>query len=345
MERISIIGLGLIGGSLGLALKRSGLGEVEVVGHDREWGVGGRAERAGAIDRSARDLTAAVRDAPLIILATPILAMREVLEAVAPVLREGCVVTDTGSTKAQVLGWAAEILPPHAHFVGGHPMAGKERSGLDAADGDLFRGAPYCIVPTVTADERAINTVLGLIAIVGAYPVFVDAAEHDSYVAAVSHLPIVLSAALFSLVRGSQAWPDMSALAATGFRDATRLASGDPGLSHDICLTNKEAVLHWLDRFSDELRRIRELVAGNDEELFKTFARIQMDREAFLSQPREARSMPPVPGAEGLSSGERMAALLVGEHWAKRLREIGRTLDERASVRPGDDRELGGRRS
>ena len=339
MQRITIVGLGLIGGSLGLALKGAGLREVEVVGCDREWGVGGRAERAGAIDRSARDVTSAVRDAALVIIATPILAVREVMEAMAPLLREGCVVTDTASTKAQVMRWAAELLPSHVHFVGGHPMAGKERSGLGAADAALFRDAAYCVVPAVDADERAIHTVLGLVGLVGAHPVFLDAAEHDSYVAAVSHLPILVSAALFSMVRGSQAWPEMSALAAGGFRDTTRLASGDPALSHDICLTNKEAVLHWLDRFAEDLRRVRELVEGDEEELFKTFARVQMDREAFLSQPKlPARDAPPMPGAEGLSSGERMAALLVGEHWAKRMREMGRTLDERASGRPGSAR-------
>ena len=338
-DKISIVGLGLIGGSLGLALKRSGPGNLEVVGYDKEPGVGARAEKLGAVDRSSRDLTSAVRDAPLVILSTPILATRGVMEAMAPALCEGCVVTDTGSTKAQILRWAAELLPGHVHFVGGHPMAGKEHSGLDAADADLFREAPYCVVPAVNADERAINTVLSLVGLVGAYPVFLDAAEHDSYVAAVSHLPIVLSAALFSLVRSSQAWPEMSALAAGGFRDSTRLASGDPDLSHDMCLTNKEAVLHWLDRLTAELGRFRELVERGEEELFKTFARIQLDREAFLGQPREpVRQPPPVQDAEGLSAGERMAALLVGERWVKRMRDIGRSMGERTREREGEER-------
>ena len=339
MEKIAIVGLGLIGASLGLALKRAGLDDVELVGYDKEWGVGGRAEKRGAIDRTARDLPSAVRDASLVILATPILAMREVMEAMAPALREGCVVTDTGSTKAQVLRWAKELLPAHVHFVGGHPMAGKESSGLDAAEADLFRDAPYCVVPSVDAEERAINAVLALIAAVGAYPVFLDANEHDSYVAAVSHLPMVLAAALFSLVRGSQAWPEMSALAAGGFRDTTRLAASDPGLSHDICLTNREAVLHWLDRLAAELGRFRELVEGSEEELFKTFARIQLDREDYLRQPREpARQPPSTPEAEGLSAGERMAALLVGERWVRRMREMGRVADERSRERGRQER-------
>jgi hypothetical protein len=137
------------------------------------------------------------------------------------------------------------------------------------------------------------------------------------------------------LVKSSQAWPEMSILAGGGFRDTTRLASGEPEMSHDICLTNKEAMLHWLDRFTAELGGLRELIDGDEEELFKTFARVQMDREAFLSQPKESVPPPTLPPeAEGLSSGERMAALLVGEHWARRMRDMGRMLEDR-----GKDRE------
>jgi len=327
--RIAIIGLGLIGGSLGLAIKGARLENIEVVGYDHEWGVSPKAQRLGAIDRVARDVRSAASDAALVVIATPTLAIRQVMEEVAPVLREGCVVTDTGSTKAEVLQWAGEILPEHVDFVGGHPLAGKEQSGIQAADARLFADAGYCVVPHVNASERAINAVLGLVAIMGARPIFIDAEEHDSYVAAVSHLPLVLSVALFSLAHESQAWSDMAELAASGFRDLTRLASGDPNMSHDICITNREHILHWMDRMIGELSRYREIIQDKDrdEELFKAFARTQLDRDAFLTMPPERRP-PPVPGeGDVLSSGERMASFLVGERWIRRAKQVGGILD------------------
>ena len=337
-RRIAIIGLGLIGGSLGLAIKGARLDNLEVVGYSRRPGVRVKARRLGAIDRAAEDVRSAVEDAALVVIATPILAIREVMEEVAPVLREGCVVTDTGSTKAEVLRWAGEVLPGHVDFVGGHPMAGKEQSGIEAADARLFVDAAYCVVPHVNASERAINAVLSLVGIVGARPVFIDAEEHDSYVAAVSHLPLVLSVALFSLARNSQAWPDMAELAASGFRDLTRLASGDPNMSHDICITNRERIVHWLDRMIGELSRYRELIRDKDEELFKALARTQLDRDAFLTKPPERRQ-PPAEEADILSSGERMASFLVGEQWVRRVRDMSRTLEGR-----GKEREREGRR-
>jgi prephenate dehydrogenase len=335
--RIAIIGLGLIGGSIGLAIKAAGPENLEVVGCDREWGVSSKAQRLGAIDRVARDAPSAARDAALVIIATPVLAIRQVMEEIAPVLREGCVVTDTGSTKAEVLRWSGETLPEYVDFVGGHPMAGKEQSGIQAADAHLFADAAYCVVPHVNASERAINTVLTLVTIVGARPVFIDAQEHDSYMAAVSHLPLVLSAALFSLAHDSQAWPDMAELASSGFRDLTRLASGDPNMSHDICITNREHIVHWLDRMINELSRFRELIRDKDEELFKALARTQLDRDTFLAKPPERRR-PPVQEADILTSGERMASFLVGEQWVRRLRDMGRSLEGRDKEREREGR-------
>jgi prephenate dehydrogenase len=336
--RIAIIGLGLIGGSLGLALKGARLQDLEVVGYDKEWGVGPKAQRLGAIDRATRDAPSAARDAALVIIATPILAIRQVMEEIAPVLREGCVLTDTGSTKAEVLRWAGELLPAHVDFVGGHPMTGKEQSGIQAADSRLFAGAAYCVVPHVNASERAIKTVLTLVDIVGARPVFIDAEEHDSYAAAVSHLPLVLSTALFSLTRGSQGWPDMADLAAGGFRDLTRLASGDPSMSHDICITNRESILHWIDRMIGELSLYRELIRDKDEDLFKAFARVQLDRDTFVATPPERRPPPPQGEEDMLSSGERMASFLVGEKWVRRARDMSRALEGRSEDRERRER-------
>lgn len=315
---------------MGLALKRAGLEGLRIVGYEKEWGVGGKAVKAGAIDRSARDVASAVRDASMVVIATPILGIRAVMEEMAPELPEGCVVTDTGSTKTDVLAWAEELLPEHAHFVGGHPMAGKEKSGLAATEASLFEGAAYCIVPSVKADERAVKSVMAMAELVGAQPLFMDPQEHDSYVAAVSHLPLLLSTALFTLASESQAWPDMAGLAGGGFRDLTRLASGDPEMSHDICLTNRENLLHWLDRFRDEIDRYKELVEHDEEGLFKAFARAQMNRETFLQRPQELR--PAAPEPDTMSAGERMLSFLVGEHWIRRAKDMGKVMEERRKL-------------
>jgi prephenate dehydrogenase len=317
LAKIAIIGLGLIGGSLGLALKRSRLSDIEVAGFARSHTTRDKARKTGAVDRAASDAADAARDAAVVIIATPIAVIPDVMEEIAPALSNGCVVTDVASTKAQVMRWAEELLPRHVSFVGGHPMAGKEQTGIDAAEPALFEGKPYCVVPSVGAKETAVNTIVGLADLIGATPVFMDAEEHDSYVAAVSHLPLVVSAALFSLVRDSAAWPEMAQLASSGFRDVTRLASGSPEMSEDICRTNGENIIHWLDRTVAELRKYRDLIKSDDEEaLFKAFARVKLERDAFLAGGARPRR-PERPAEEGVS----LSDLLVG-HWAaSRARE------------------------
>ncbi|MEE8345737.1 MAG: prephenate dehydrogenase/arogenate dehydrogenase family protein [Dehalococcoidia bacterium] len=288
--RITIIGLGLIGGSLGLAIKAAGLPGVEIVGHARRREVASKARKMGAIDRAEHNLPRAVEQARMVIIATPVLAVREVMQQIAPDLPEGCVVTDVSSTKERVMEWAAEILPPSVSFVGGHPMAGKEKQGIENAEAGLFRGCAYCVCPAVDAHESAVRAVIGVVRLVGAEPLFLDPKEHDQYAAAVSHLPLLVSTALFSLLRASPAWNDLAPMASSGFRDLTRLASGDPRMSHDIFLTNRDAAIHWLDRMVEELRRYRDLLDGDAEKLMETFATAQADRDTFLVEPRPRRA-------------------------------------------------------
>lgn len=335
MPRLAIIGLGLIGGSIGLALKRAGLSALEVVGHDLEFGVNGKARKAGAIDVEARHPAEAVERAAAVVLATPILQIPDILQQIAPALGDGAVVTDTASTKGQVMRWADDALPDGVSFVGGHPIAGKELGGLANADADLFKDRPWAITPSLSASEEAINTVENLITLMGARPVQIDAAEHDSYLAAVSHLPLVAATALFSLASRSQAWPELAALAGPGFRDTTRLASTSPNLSHDISLTNRDNLIHWLDRFDEELKRIRDLIADEErqEELVELFATVQAARDSFLHAP------PPKPGPEReidqVSAGERMLTFMVGEYVVRRTREVQELMERREQDGPG----------
>jgi prephenate dehydrogenase len=338
MERVVILGTGLIGASIGLALKGAKLPAVEVVGYDESSSALADARRRGAIDLATRDLAEALDGARMVVIATPPLAARPLLEQMAPLLAEGAIVTDTLSTKAEVMRWAEELLPESVSYVGGHPMAGKESSGPGAAEADLFRGKAYCVIPSPDASEGAVKSVLGLVSILGAEPVFVDAAEHDQFVAAVSHLPLVLSTALFSLVRESAAWQDLRPLASTGFRDLTRLASGDPQMSHDICATNGEAIIHWIDRMIEELKRYRELIADAPADLFETFAGAQLQREAFISgNDKPQRERPDMP-----STGEQMSSVLFGGFLTAKMKDYEKRMKEMES-RQDRKRRLGGR--
>ena len=326
MPRLAIVGLGLIGGSLALALKRAALKDLEVVGFDLEYGTGGRARRSGVIDVESRSLAGVADGAAVIVVATPISEIRRVFEEIAPNLADGAVVTDTASTKRDVLRWAQELLPEGVSFVGGHPIAGKETSGLDAADASLFEGLPWAVVPTVHASQRAVDAVENMIQAVGAIPVLIDAAEHDSYLAAVSHLPLVAAVALFSLAKDSQAWQDLGVLAGPGFRDTTRLASTNPALGHDITLTNRENVLHWLDRYIEELRRFRGLLAdGTQDDVYKSFLRVQTERNAFLQEPPRRERDTSVEGVG--SAGDRMMSFMIGEWAMKRTKDIEKLMD------------------
>lgn len=282
MERVAIIGLGLIGGSLGLALKRAEVPGMEVVGFTRRPETASKALQLGAIDKAEGELAPAVEKASVVIIATPVLVIKDILEQIAAHLPSQCLVTDTGSTKVQVMEWAQDFLPPTVNFIGGHPMTGKETSGLDVAEAELFTGCVYCLSPKSNAAAEAVQSMTRLVELIGARPFLIDAAEHDSFVAAISHLPLVLSAALVSATASSPSWAEMSKLAATGYRDLSRLALGNPEMSRDICLTNQANIGNWLDRYIEELKKYRHLISQGGEELMEAFIQAQEARRNWL---------------------------------------------------------------
>lgn len=265
VAQVTVIGTGLIGTSLGLALRASSLRNLTVVGTDADSAARSGAQRKDAFDRVEGRLGNAIAEADIIVLATPVLAMRDLLEGMADYLPEGCVVTDVGSTKTQVLQWADEFLPDSVDFVGGHPMAGRETPGPDNADGTMFAGKPYCVIPSPRASERAVGEISTLAEAVGGVPYFISVDEHDSFVAAVSHLPFVLSTALVGCTSKSANWSDIGQLASSGYRDITRLASGDPVMHRDICISNAEPIVAWIDAFIRELYEYRKLLATDGE--------------------------------------------------------------------------------
>ena len=280
---VTIIGLGLIGGSIGLALRQEKEPKWEIIGYSRRQETIAKALSSGAIERGVTNLKDAVKQAEFVIIATPVLTVKEIFSEIAPHLPAGCIVTDTASTKVQVMKWAEEMLPPTVDFIGGHPMAGKETYGIEAAEAELFRGCTYCLTPSEKASPKSINTVTGMVRKLGARPFFIDAQEHDNLVAGISHLPMVLSAALVSLTTRNSSWSEMSKLAASGYRDLTRLASGSPEVSAHICLSNQEAIVNWIDKFSQELKRYRQLVAGGDKRLEQAFTETNKARQEWLN--------------------------------------------------------------
>ena len=280
---VTIIGLGLIGGSIGLALRQGKKPGWEIIGYSRRQETVANALSSGAIERGEPNLKDAVKQADFVIIATPVLTIKEIFSEIAPHLPSACIVTDTASTKVQVMKWAEEILPPTVDFIGGHPMAGRETYGIQAAESELFRGCTYCLTSAEKASPKSIDAVTGMVKKLGAIPLLIDAQEHDNLVAGISHLPMLLSAALVSLTTKNPSWSKMSKLAASGYHNLTRLASGSPEVNAHICLSNKEAIVNWLDKFSQELDRYRQLVAGGEKRLERAFTDANKARQEWLN--------------------------------------------------------------
>lgn len=281
-QKIAIIGTGLIGGSLGLALKQAKL-DVEIVGHDKNANAAGLAKKRGAIDRTDWNLLSAVDGAALIIIATPVMAVKETLQIIAPELKPGTLVTDTASTKQQVMGWANDMLPKGVDFIGGHPLATQVGSGIEAATSNLFADRAYCLMPAANARESALETMAGLAQMIGARPFFIDPLEHDAYAAAVDHLPFLAATALMHTVTSSPGWREIRRLAASEFENASLPVTGNAYMYSGICQTNKDALLRWLDDYILRITEVRDLVAEGSDDLLGAFSKAQEDRAAWLA--------------------------------------------------------------
>ena len=316
MPKIAIVGTGLIGTSMALALRQARIQKLELVGVDYDHSARFGAEKRNAFDRVEGGLRTAIRDADIVILATPVMAMGELLETIAPELPEGCIVTDVGSSKKVVLEWAEQYLPREVAFVGGHPMAGSEHSGPEAADAELFRGKTYCIVPGNRAGKDAVSEITSLAESIGAVPYFIGVEEHDSFVAAASHLPFMLSVALVACTSKSVSWGDIAQLASTGYRDVSRLASGDAVMHRDICVSNPEPIIAWIDSFIRELYEVRKLLVDENgpkpDDLLQVFEQASDARATWLAgavspSSRAQFALPEIP-----SFTEGMGQMLMG---------------------------------
>jgi prephenate dehydrogenase len=263
--QVTIIGLGLIGTSAGLALRRYA-DRVYVVGHDPDASLAGAAKKAGAVDRTDWNLIAAVSGADRILLALPPDQVRDTLKIIAGDLKQGCVVLDTADVKASVMAWAAEFLPAGVHFVGGHPILVLESLEPGAASADLFENKLFCLTPDVQTDAAAVQLAADLVQALGAKPFFLDAAEHDGMIAAVVHLPQLLAGALMDAASGSSGWKDMRKLAGSQFYTSTLITEGNGKSVVAGLVANREHVMLLLDELMARLDEWRQLLADDKEE-------------------------------------------------------------------------------
>lgn len=260
IRRLAIVGCGLIGGSLALATADlDGVERVAVT--DRDPDVRDRAAGLGSPVTVTADLAQAVRGAELVVIAVPVPSIVACAREAVPWMDRGAILTDVGSVKSNVVRKVEGLRPRDVHYIGGHPMAGSERSGLEAASALLFQGATYILTPTRQADTGAFNRLSALLRRIGARVLAIEPELHDRAVAAVSHLP-QLVASLLMANAGAQVEGTL-AVAAGGFRDVTRVASSDPDLWLGILRGNRQAVLEALDAFGHRLSELRDAIAGD----------------------------------------------------------------------------------
>lgn len=291
--RITIIGTGFVGTSLGLGLHkaRSQGGSYEIIGHDRDANISGAARKRGAVDRAEWNLPASVEGADLIFLATPIDEMEAIFEIIAPVLKPGVILTDTGGTKAEVMQWAAAKLPPTVNFIGGDPLLGREGWRADEASADVFQEALYCLTPAINADADAIRILADFVSSFGAQPYFLDPLEHDGVVGGVAHLPFIMSWALVRTLANSPSWTEIQKSAGVNTMTMASLVGASPSYWAGPALTNAAALGHWIDAAVRELQTLKDaLEAGDPDEIRGGLDKASADYLKLVARGREEKN-------------------------------------------------------
>ena len=283
-QKITLVGVGLLGGSLGLAVKERRLAR-HVEGLVRRAASVAECEQLGVVDHASRDPRKAAADADLIVLCTPISRMRETLTPMLPALKAGAIVTDVGSVKGAVVqDLESFVAAAGGHFVGSHPMAGAEKTGPGAARADLFAGAVCVITPTRRSSAIAVKRVEDFWEAVGGHPVRLTAELHDELASRSSHLPHVVAAGLANYVLSPMHSKQQALLCANGFRDTTRIASSSPEMWRDIALANRRNLGRVLGVFIDDLREFQHaLDTGDEAAIQEYFEKAKQRRDAWCT--------------------------------------------------------------
>jgi prephenate dehydrogenase len=288
---ITIIGAGVIGASLGLAFKQD-KDAPRLLIHDKELDRAKAAVKLGAFDKAEWNLINACEPADLIILAIPLSGIRSTLQAIAPYLKAGAVISDTTRNKVPALAWANELLPAQVHFVGGDPLVHPAGSGQAHASAHLFQNRLYCLTPAPSADESAVQLMVGIVGMLGAKPFFFDAQEHDGLIAAVDTLPSLLSVALLQTVADQASWRELRKLAGGLFEQVSGGASGDPDSLNAELLAQRDMLTHWLDRYMAQLQQLRTLLAQGEAasaELIQKLDQAMVERHNWLADYQHGR--------------------------------------------------------
>lgn len=285
LNKVAVIGVGLIGGSLALALKRKGLAGT-VIGIGRGAENLKDAKRLGIVDGFTQDVAEGVKDADLVFVAVPVLKIGGAIKKALPSLKKGCVVTDAGSVKKAVIDEVEPMMPAGVHFVAGHPIAGTENSGAQAAFPELFIDRKCILTPTDNTDAKALELVKSLWEEAGSRVIMMDAAVHDRVLAAVSHLPHMIAYSLVNTVADIEdAGVDALPYSAGGFRDFTRIASSSPEMWSDICVMNRDSIVKMIENFQRRLDNLKGLIKNGDlNGLKEAFDRAKKVRDSLLEK-------------------------------------------------------------
>lgn len=269
IKKIAVIGLGLIGGSLALSLKNLNK-DFSISGYDIKGESMSIARYRNIIDKIAENYEEAVSNADLIIIATPISRIVEVISNIKSHLKKGAVITDVGSAKEKIVRKVAEILPEDVFFIGGHPMAGSENEGILSATPELFKNVFYILTPTDTTITEPLVTLHSLLTKIGAKVITIKPEEHDENVALISHLPHILSTNLVDMIDDRKStMKNLFKLCAGGFRDMTRIAAANTKMWLDISLENKDKIIKSIDDYINYLKRFKKFLQDNDSESIK----------------------------------------------------------------------------
>lgn len=283
ISRLAVIGVGLIGGSLSLALKEAGA-VGEVVGCGRGKPNLEKALELGVIDSYQRDPLEAVKGADVVFLATPVKTLELVTQRCLPGLKPGAIITDGGSVKGDVVKKIEPLLPAGIHFVPGHPIAGTENSGVEAAFPTLYHEKRCILTPTENTDPQALELIRQMWTVVGSNVVQMSYEKHDKVLSAISHLPHMVAYSLVNAVGSYDHYEEnILEYSAGGFRDFTRIASSDPTMWRDVAETNREALLEMMTQFETSFMELKaDIAEGNGEKLFEFFLRSKQLRDAIL---------------------------------------------------------------
>lgn len=291
IRRIAIIGMGLIGGSLGLAIKASQGKKIEVTGIDMNELSLLKAKECGAVDDITTDYKSGIINADLIFLCTPVLQIPAIVKEIAAYLKQDAILTDTGSTKTYLIEQITAVLPRGIHYVPGHPMAGREKSGIEAANNTLFFDKWYILIPS--EETQAVEAVRQVINWTGARVTTMKADAHDRCTALISHLPHIGAAALVNLLVYLHDQENSIKLAGGGFRDTTRIASSNADMWADICMTNAGPIADSLHKFSQMIDQVADAVRqGDRDSIHKFFSNAKQRRDELLLLEQVASEQP-----------------------------------------------------